>query len=184
MLNLVFGVTVFAISTVLASFMLGLAIGGIAFGRYVEKSKNRIVLFSLLHIGIVVSSIGILFVFPLFQDLYLFIYKIFNPDFFIFRAILFFLSLLLLIIPTTLMGATFPVAIKILATRNDTLGKDIGILYSVNTLGSVIGCIITIFLLLGFSGMKGTIYTAAFVDLIIGLIALTASKPFTQGQKT
>jgi glycopeptide antibiotics resistance protein len=54
----------------------------------------------------------------------------------------------------------------------------------VNTLGSVIGCIITIFLLLGFAGMKGTIYTAASVDLIIGLIALTISKPFAQGQKT
>jgi spermidine synthase len=184
MLNLVFGVTVFAVSAVLASFMLGLAVGSIGFGRIVEKVKNRIVLFSLLHVGIFVSTVGILLVFPFYQDLYLFINKTFHPDFYVMRILLFFLALLLLIIPTTFMGATFPVASKICATQNDNLGKDIGILYSLNTLGSVIGCIITIFFLLGFAGMKGTIYTAAFVDLIIGLIALTISRPFSQGQKT
>jgi spermidine synthase len=184
MLNLVFGVTVFSVSAVLASFMLGLAVGAIGFGRIVEKVKNRIFLFSLLHVGIFISAVGILLVFPYFQDLYLFINKTFHPDFYVMRILLFFLSLLLLLIPTTLMGATFPVASKICATQNDTLGKDIGILYSLNTLGSVIGCIITIFFLLGFAGMKGTIYTAASIDLIIGLIALTISRPFSQGQKT
>ncbi len=90
--------------------------------------------------------------------------------------IIFFLSLLLLIVPTTLMGATFPVASKIFIKRAENLGKDIGILYSVNTLGSVIGCVTTIFFLLGFAGMKGTIFMAACADLIIGLIALTMSK--------
>jgi spermidine synthase len=184
MLNLVFGVTVFAISAVLASFMLGLAAGAIGFGRIVEKTENRIVLFSLLHVGISASTVGILLVFPLFQDLYLFINNVFHPDFYVMRILLFFLSLVLLIIPTTLMGATFPVASKILAERSETLGKDIGILYSLNTLGSVIGCMITIFFLLGFAGMNGTMYTAASVDLIIGLIARTLRRPLPQGQKT
>ena len=62
-----------------------------------------------------------------------------------------------LILPaTTLMGATFPIAVRILA-QGDRLGKDVGVLYSVNTLGSVAGCMLTAFVLLGWAGMNGTI---------------------------
>jgi spermidine synthase len=184
MLNLVFGVTVFAVSAVLASFMLGLAIGAIGFGRIVEKVENRIVLFSLLHGGIFISAVVILLVFPWYQDLYLFINKIFHPDFYIMKILLFFLSLVFLIVPTTLMGATFPAAVKIFARQEEHLGKDIGILYSVNTLGSVTGCIITIFFILGAAGMKGTVYIAAGTDLMIGLIALKIRAFSLSGQKS
>jgi spermidine synthase len=184
MLNLVFGVTVFAVSAVLASFMLGLAIGAIGFGRIVEKVKNRIVLFSLLHGGIFISTIVILLVFPWYQDLYLFINKIVHPDFYMMKILLFFLSLVFLIVPTTLMGATFPVAVKIVVRQEEDLGKDIGILYSVNTLGSVVGCVMTVFFILGAAGMKGTIYTEACGDLMIGLIALTLQPFSLPGEKS
>jgi len=176
MLNLVFGVTVFAISTVLVSFMLGLAFGGILFGRIAEKAKSIVGLFAFVHWGIFLSTIILFFAFPGFQELYCAINKSFNPDFVTFRIILFFLSLLLLVIPTTLMGATFPVAAKIIVDKNKTIGKDVGVLYSVNTLGSVVGCIATIFFLLGFAGMKGTVVFAAFFDLVIGVTAMLMSK--------
>jgi spermidine synthase len=134
MLNLVFGVTVFAVSAVLASFMLGLATGAVVFGRVVDSTESRVGLFSVLHVGIFVSTIAILFVFPFFQDLYLFVNRVLHPDFYLMRIILFFLSLLLLIIPTAFMGATFPVATEILGLRHNDLGKTIGVLYSANTL--------------------------------------------------
>jgi spermidine synthase len=185
MLNLVFGVTVFAVSAVLASFMLGLAAGAIGFGRIADSVKNRIVLFSLLHGGIGLSTIAILLVFPWFQDAYLFINKIIHPDFYIMRVLLFFLSLVLLIIPTIFMGATFPVAGKIYANgQEENLGRDIGSIYSANTLGSVLGCIMTVFFILGTAGMKGTVYLAAFVDLMIGLVALKIQTFSLPGRKS
>jgi spermidine synthase len=185
MLNLVFGVTVFAVSAVLASFMLGLAVGAIGFGRIADRVKNRIVLFSLLHGGIGLSTIVILLIFPWFQDLYLFINKIIHPDFYIMRVLLFFLSLVLLIIPTIFMGATFPVAGKIYAAgHKENLGRDIGSIYSVNTLGGVMGCSLTVFFILGAAGMKGTVYLAAFVDLMIGLIALKIQRFSLPRQKS
>jgi spermidine synthase len=183
MFNLVFGVTVFAVSAVLASFMVGLASGGFFFGRYAEKTKNPVLLFALLHAGICISALGILFMFPAFQSFYLSINRAFSPDFFLFRIILFLLSLALLIVPTTLMGATFPVAGKILSRRPERLGKDVGILYSVNTFGSVIGCLVTIFVLLGSAGMKGTIIIAACLDLAIFLALLPASLSVAKGGK-
>jgi spermidine synthase len=183
MFNLVFGVTVFTISAVLAAFMLGLAVGGIVFGRLSEKIKNTVLLFSLLHAGIFLSTILMLLAFPLFQDLYLLVYKVFNPNFYTFRIVLFVLSLFLMIVPTSLMGATFPVASKLYA-RREKLGKDIGILYSVNTLGSVLGCVATIFFLLGTLGMKGSIVLAAFADLAVALAVLALIKPSLQEGKS
>ncbi len=184
MFNLVFGVTVFAVSAVLAAFMLGMAVGGIAFGRLAEKAKNSLLLFACVHAGIFLSTLLLLLSFPLFQEVYLFVNRLFSPSFLAFRIILFFLSVVLMIVPTTLMGATFPVAVKLLARQHGRLGKDIGVLYSVNTFGSVLGCIATIFLLLGFAGMKGTVCIAAAADLAIGCGALLLTRLFDQGTRT
>jgi spermidine synthase len=184
MFNLVFGVTVFAVSAVLAAFMLGLATGGIIFGRFAEKNNATLYVFSLLHFGIFLSAVVMLFIFPVFQTFYCAVFQMFHPGFYPFRIIVFFLSLLLMIVPTTLMGATFPAAVTILAGKKEKLGRDIGVLYSVNTLGSVFGCVTAIFFLLGVAGMKGTIWAAAVADLLIGLAALTLSKSFSGGQKS
>jgi spermidine synthase len=182
MFNLVFGVTVFAVSSVLASFMLGLAIGGFFSGRAAEKTKNSLFLFSLAHGGIFLSSIVMLLVFPLFQDLYLYIYKSFGLDITVFRIVLFLLSLLLLIVPAALMGTTFPVACKAYAGLEKRPGRGIGLLYSVNTLGSVAGCVVTIFFLLGTLGMRGTLIAAAVIDLLIGVSALFLKRSALNGE--
>jgi hypothetical protein len=53
----------------------------------------------------------------------------------------------------------------------------VGVLYSVNTAGSVAGCLITAFFLLGSAGMKGTILIAVALDCFIGLAALALRTP-------
>jgi spermidine synthase len=176
MFNLVFGVTVFAVSAVLASFMFGLAFGGFVFGRVVEKSRNRIALFSLIHGVIFLSTVAMVLVFPVFQALYLYLYAAFHPGFYAFRIIIFFLSLAFMLVPTSLMGATFPVAARLVAVQDERIGKDVGLIYSVNTLGSVFGCVVTVFLLLGHMGMNSTVLLAAGIDLLIGCAAFVALK--------
>jgi len=184
MFNLVFGVTVFAVSTVLAAFMLGMAAGGIIFGRMADKTKNNLVLFSFLHLGIFVSTICLLVAFPFSQSLYLGISNLWGPSFLLFRITIFCMSVGLMIVPTTLMGATFPVAVRMFAGRQNRRGSDIGTLYSVNTLGSVLGCIVTVFVLLGSLGMKETVIAAAGLDLAIALAAFAASRSSVAGSET
>jgi spermidine synthase len=181
MFNLLFGVTVFAVSAVLASFMLGLASGGILFGARADRTDKPIRLFGWLHVGICLSTMATLLAAPAFQRLYLSVHTIFGANVHVFRAMVFLLSLLLLIVPTTLMGATFPVASKALATRQESLGRDVGILYALSTLGSVIGCIATVSVLLESAGMRGTILIAAIADLVIGLSALGADRFLRRG---
>ncbi|MBI2563007.1 MAG: hypothetical protein HYW08_11600, partial [candidate division NC10 bacterium] len=52
MLGLVFGHTVYAVSTVLAAFMGGLAAGSILFGRLADRSRHPVRLYGLLEGGI------------------------------------------------------------------------------------------------------------------------------------
>ena len=52
MFSLVFGVTTLAVSTVLTAFMAGLALGSYLAGRFVDRYKNPLRLFSYLEFGI------------------------------------------------------------------------------------------------------------------------------------
>ncbi|GAG02015.1 unnamed protein product, partial [marine sediment metagenome] len=52
MFGLVFGVTIFAVSTVLTAFMTGLALGSIYFGRLIDKRKDALAVFAFLELGI------------------------------------------------------------------------------------------------------------------------------------
>lgn len=183
MLNLVFGVTVFAVSAVLASFMLGLAAGSIGTGVISEKVKKPALLFSLFHAGIFLSAVAILPVFPAFTGLFLFVNNIFNFNFYVFRIILFLLSLILLLVPTVFMGGTFPIAVRLLTHKKERFGRDVGVLYAFNTMGSIAGCLVTVFLLLENLGMKGTVLTAAFVDFAIAMAALALPSYSEKGNR-
>ena len=181
MLNLLFGVTVFAVSAVLTSFMLGLACGAMIVGRFADRTRTPIRLFAWLHVGICLSSVALLLAAPAMRDLYVRVHAVFGSNVHVLRAMVFLLSSLMLLVPTTLMGATFPVSIKALATSEANLGRNVGTLYSVSTLGSVVGCITTVSVLLESAGMRGTILIAAFADLMIGMAALGADRFLPRG---
>jgi hypothetical protein len=51
-LSLIFGVTTYAVATVLATFMGGLAIGSWVLGRWVDSCQNPLAWYALLELGI------------------------------------------------------------------------------------------------------------------------------------
>src|SRR5947208_16646424 len=58
MLHLLFGDTVLAVSTVLASFMAGLALGSFWSGKYVDRRPRVLALYACLEAGIGVSVVA------------------------------------------------------------------------------------------------------------------------------
>ena len=70
------------------------------------------------------------------------------------------LSFTALIVPTFVMGGTLPVIIKAF-NRYDNTGSNTGMLYSINTLGAVTGCILAGFFLMRNLGINASIYLAA-----------------------
>lgn len=169
-LQLIFGSTIYAISTVLTTFMIGFSLGSYIFRNRADKSKNPVLLFAILEFGIGLYGLIILVLFKILPSLYLSL--LFVPGF---QFIQFVLCFAVLIIPATLMGAKWPVINKAYVDL-DKLGKDIGLLYSFNSFGCVLGSLAAGFMLIPLLGVTGTSLFAASLNLLIAISVFVYSK--------
>jgi len=76
----------------------------------------------------------------------------------------------LLLVPTTLMGATLPVLVAHVVRTFRNLGVSVGVLYFSNTLGAALGACLTGFVALYFVGLAVTIYIAAGLNAAVGIL--------------
>lgn len=174
-LGYIFGTSMYAISTVLTSFMAGLALGSYFFGRIIDGYKDKVRFFSYLEIAIGAYGIAMIGIFNIIRYFYLFLYDLFSWNQQIFVLSLFVLAFISLIIPTTLMGGTFPVISKIYNSEINKIGKDIGIVYSADTIGASIGIIGGGFVLLPLWGLSKTAIIAALINIFLGIFILSRS---------
>ena len=176
--GLIFGVDAYGIATVLSVFFIGLALGSWLFGKNVDRLKiSPVKLYGLLEIGIAAYAALTPVTFKFLNSAQSSLFDTLgNPELFSFSLIVFLLSTLALIVPTTLMGATFPAAVK--AAAHISADSTAGMLYGLNTLGAVIGTALAGFLLVHLLGANATTYLAALVNLLIGISALNLSKKY------
>ncbi|RJP22823.1 MAG: MFS transporter [Candidatus Abyssobacteria bacterium SURF_5] len=164
----IFGSTTIAVSTVLAAFMAGLALGSYVFGVVADRYKRQ----SLLFYGILEGAIGA-YAFALphllssVESLHVAIYRNYEPGSWLFILIRFVICLVILLLPTTMMGATLPLLAKFLVRQFKTVGRGLGILYATNTAGAVIGCYLAGFHLIASLGVTRTMHVAVLVNLVI-----------------
>lgn len=170
-LGTVFGNTVYASSTVLTAFMLGLALGAVMLGRWVDRSAKPLFFYGMLEIGVGLYAL----LFPLIilacGEFYGWFYRSFEPDFRLLTVIRFVISLLILLPPTLLMGGTLPALGRHLGTAHSEPGQEVGYLYGANTAGAVAGCFFTGFMLLRLLGVRNSLWAAAALALCIGMLA-------------
>ncbi|MGH9875833.1 MAG: fused MFS/spermidine synthase [Pyrinomonadaceae bacterium] len=180
MLGLVFGATTLAVSTVLAAFMGGLALGSGLAGRRGAAVKRPIRAYGLLEIGIALYALAVPFLFTFVDNLYAVIWQQFHPGFFAFSLWRFLISCLMLLVPTTFMGATLPLlsAALLRSDRSGSTSISISItgLYTRNLAGAICGSIIAGFFLLPTFGLRATIYIAALINILIGIVSIVADR--------
>lgn len=171
LLTLIFGHTVYAVSTVLAAFMGGLALGSYLFGGIADRHRNPLRLYAVLELGIGLFALAVPFVFSGIEVLFAPIYRSLNDHFFVFSAIRFVVCFLILLFPTILMGGTLPILARAAASDPSSLGARVGTLYAINTLGAVLGCFVTGFVLIEWAGVHGAIYLSAALNLFVAAVA-------------
>ncbi len=176
MFGLLFGVTVYAVSTVITVFMAGLAMGSIYFGRVADRRKNPLTIFVFLEIGIGLYAA----IFPLiYKDLtsaYVGISGLVRLGPYSNTLVRFGLSFAVLIIPTFLMGGTIPVISKYFARKLDRLGWNVGRLYSINNFGAVLGCFAAGFFLLRTAGLSTSLMIAASINIVNAALVFMVSR--------
>ena len=170
-LSLIFGVTVYAASTVLATFMAGLAIGSAAAGRLSDRVRRP-----LLWFGATEALIGLTaLLLPLALDLVTAGYVAIAPDLesrALATAVRFACSAAVLLVPAILMGATLPLVLQSSMVDSPEGSARLSLLYGINTAGGVTGCLLAGFFLIGGIGIAATSRLAAIVNLSIGAVAV------------
>ena len=161
----IFGVNSESVTIVVTAFMLGLGLGSLA-GGWVSKQPGISLLPLLAAIEIGTAAFGMVSL-SVFEQVGAFIV---NWPLAAMAAV----NLLLVIVPTLLMGATLPILVSRLVQRSGQVGAAVGLLYYVNTLGAGAACLVCCSLLFPFIGMHGTILVAAGINIAVALAAMAA----------
>jgi len=184
--GLVFGVTTYAVSTVLAAFFAGLALGSYVAGRLIDRTRiHPLVVYGFMEGGIGVYALLLPLLLNIVEASYPAVYSQVGESFTLFTLFRFLVSFVLLALPTTLMGATLPVLSKLMVDREDVLGLSVGRLYAVNTFGAVTGTFTAGFILIPAVGISTTTLVAALgnFSLLIAAILVSASPDFSSKRK-
>ncbi|MCF7762684.1 MAG: fused MFS/spermidine synthase [Verrucomicrobia bacterium] len=181
-LALFLGHTSYAIVAVLVSFMGGLAIGNAWFGRLADRAERPLALYGLLEIGITLYAIVFPHYFSLCHDAYLALGKSVAPGSGTLLLFKFVFSILTIVLPTIMMGATFPVLTRFATRSLSELRERVAALYSINSAGAVIGVFIAQYWWVPAIGLEMTVYAAAGLNLVAGIAALYLSSRVREGR--
>ena len=158
------GSTTYAFATMLAAFLFGIALGSMVFSRWVDRIKQPIAVFGIVQLGI---GLFALILMPAFEELYG-MSQAFQSTFGSSRFWAFFSCFLVMCLPTFLMGASFPLVTKIYTGSARQLGRSIGNIYAVNTVGSILGAFCAGFILIPLLGIRPSIVLTVVLNTGIG----------------
>ncbi|HSE96995.1 MAG TPA: fused MFS/spermidine synthase [Blastocatellia bacterium] len=170
-LSLVFGVTIYAASTVIAAFMAGLALGSFFAGRFTDRLRRPLLWYAVIEALIGLSALATPLALEKIEQLYVSLYPSLSDTMAALTLIRFLLCFAVLLAPTTLMGATLPIIIKTSLLHTNQLGEHVSFLYACNTAGAIAGTLLAGFYLIGSLGMTPSFRLAASLNLLVGIAA-------------
>ena len=178
-LGLILGNTTQSLAAVLSAFMGGLALGSFLGGRYVARRKttarlNLLGVYGLLEIAIGLYCLALPLLFEAAAPLYEYLYG--ETGSAAIGPARFMVSFLFLLVPTTCMGATFPLLSEHLADSARNMSRVAGGLYAVNTFGAVVGAAATGFIFLPELGRSTTNLIAVACNLLLGAVAVVVGR--------
>ncbi|MCY3724375.1 MAG: fused MFS/spermidine synthase [Candidatus Poribacteria bacterium] len=174
------GSTTYAFATMLAAFLFGIALGSMVFSRWVDRIKQPIAVFGIVQLGI---GLFALILMPAFEELYG-MSQAFQSTFGSSRFWAFFSCFLVMCLPTFLMGASFPLVTKIYTGNARQLGRSIGNIYAVNTVGSILGAFCAGFILIPLLGIRPSIVLTVALNTGIGCFLIFRSRQLTETGKS
>jgi spermidine synthase len=168
-----FSATVYSFASTLACFLFGIFLGSRVISKVVDESQNPVGLFAILELGTAVSLGALcllLHVVPsVFGQLLGTLAGILpgHQEYALVAATLI-ASFPLLVVPATLLGATFPVALRIYTTNVAHVGSRTGNIYAANTVGAVLGSLAAALILIPALGANASLALIAVLFLAVG----------------
>jgi spermidine synthase len=158
----IYGINIESVTVIVTAFMLGLGVGSLLGGELSKDPKRpALLLFSLVELTIGAYGFASLALFRWIGSFTLGASAL----------VTFVIAFLLVLLPTVLMGATLPLLVAHAVRRSGNVGRSVGVLYFVNTLGSAMASAVAVFLLLGNLGQRRTVAVAACLNLLVSALA-------------
>ena len=174
-LVLVFGNTTQAISAILTGFFAGMAVGSVVGGRLADRVRNPLRMYAILELLIVVVVLLTPASFRGLHEVYRGAFGSLEQNTMALALVRFALAIAALGPATVLMGATLPTLSRYLVRDHNMMGHEFGSLYTVNTLGAIVGTLASGLVLIELIGLTETLLVGVCFSGLAGLTALALS---------
>ena len=163
LLSLVMGGSTYSFTIMVTTFITGITLGSLAVSRLFDKDgagDDPYKWFAIAETGVFLSVLPVI---PLYDHLPFYFAMLASiiersPEVFpLYLSVKVFVTFLLMLLPTFFIGMTLPLASRIAVDRIEVLGKKVGSVFSVNTLGTVLGASFTGAFILPQLGLRGTL---------------------------
>jgi MFS family permease len=163
-----FGVDIESVTIVVSTFMLGLGLGALIGGEVADRYPNRVIaMFAIIELATATFGVCSPFLIRAVSAAAV------NGSLATIAAV----NFGLLLVPTTLMGATLPILVTHVVRHYRNLGVSVGVLYFANTLGAALGAGFTGFVALYYFGLTSTIYIAAALNVAVSAAVWLTLRP-------
>jgi spermidine synthase len=171
LLRLVFGASTAAQAAVVAIFMGGLGLGGYLFGRRLRRVRRPLLFYAGLELGIAVTAAASPLLVEVARWVYFSLGGAAGLGLPLATAVRVALSVVVLGGATTLMGGTLPAVSQAVERSSDRGRRAVAWLYGVNTLGAVVGALLTTFFFIEWIGVRRSLWVACLVNLLLVVAA-------------
>ena len=168
-----FSATVYSFATTLACFLLGIVLGTRIVSPVVDRHADPLALFAALELGCGISVAALALAFRALPDVFgrllgVVAAQVGSEHALVVSTLL--ASFPLLVVPATLLGATFPVALRVYTTNVAHVGSRTGNLYAANTAGAVLGSLVGGLVMIPAFGTSGSLVAIAFLFAAVGCV--------------
>ncbi len=177
LIALVMGSSTYSFSTMLFTFIAGISLGALLVSLFSSRITDPLRLFAWTELGVCVCLAVMI---PFYERLPYWFNVLAaglkrEPGMFpAYLSLKVAVSTGLMIVPTVLIGATLPLAARVVTTRVELLGRSVGGAFSVNTLGNVVGSVLSGFVLIPAFGLQWCMETGILASGLVGAAALAA----------
>jgi spermidine synthase len=170
--------TTYAFSAMLTIFLAGLALGSAIIGPLVDRHGEPLRLYGIL-LTLIGMAVGASAVAAVYGTDSLMLADPYDPvtdelSWVLAVANIMLQTIGVLGVPTLLMGMAFPVAARVFA-RVGTIGGDVGLLYSFNTVGAIFGSLLAALVLIPAMGLTRSLLVLGGIDVVLGLATIVRS---------
>ena len=176
MLSMVLGAATHSFELMLSAFILGLALGGLWIRRRIDAIDNLLGWLAGLQLVMGACALASLALYAQAFPLMAWLFGALSRNaagYGLFLAGSHGLAMFIMLPATVCAGTTLPLITHALL-RGGQGERSIGLVYAANTLGAIVGVLLTVHLLLPLSGLRNAMVVGAAIDLAVGVALLAA----------